>query len=74
MDADKVRELLRARAKGNQAAWARQHEMSPQYVSDVLIGRREPGDSILKALELERVVTYRRVSTNLADRIAELEG
>jgi hypothetical protein len=62
MNADKVRELLRAKANGNQAAWAREHGMSPQYVSDVLIGRREPGDTILKALRVERVVMYRNIS------------
>ena len=34
--------------------------VSQQYVNDVLKGRREPGESILKALGLERVVSYRR--------------
>lgn len=46
---------------GGQAAWAAAHGVSPAYVSDVLNGRREPGESILRALRLERAVTYKRV-------------
>ena len=47
MNSESVRELLRAKANGNQRRWALDHDISPQYVSDVLTGRREPGDSIL---------------------------
>ena len=57
--AEQVRDLIRAQANGNQAAWALQHELSPTYVSDVLTGRREPGRRILNALNLERVMLYR---------------
>lgn len=45
---------------GSRAAWAKQHDLSPSYVGDVLKGRRDPGEGILKALGLERAVTYRR--------------
>ena len=63
---DQVRALLRRECDkaGNQAAWAKAHGVSPAYVSDVLVGRREPGDAILRALGLERVVTYRRTKPN----------
>jgi hypothetical protein len=33
---------------------------APAYVNDVLNERREPGDKILEALGIERIVTYRR--------------
>ena len=32
--------------------------ISPQYLSDVIAGRRAPGAKILTALGLRRVVTY----------------
>ena len=59
MTVEQVRELIRKRAGDNQAAWAIKHEFSPSYLSDVLNGRREPGEKILKALGLEREHVYR---------------
>ncbi len=58
-----VLRLLRAACKewGAQKNWAEGHDISPQYVNDVLNGRREPGRLILSALGVERIVTYRRV-------------
>ena len=46
---------------GSPRKWALGHSILPQYVSDVLRGRRDPGPQILAALGLEKVVTYRRV-------------
>jgi DNA-binding transcriptional regulator YdaS (Cro superfamily) len=46
------------KAAGGQAAWAARHGLSASYVSDVLNGRRDPGESILRALGLARVVRY----------------
>lgn len=46
------------RAAGGQQVWAQQNGVSPAYVSDVLNARREPGDSILTALGLRKVVRY----------------
>lgn len=40
---------------------AKELDVSPQYLSDVLHRRREPGPAILKAIGVERVITYRRV-------------
>jgi len=45
---------------GNQTAFAKQHGMSLAYVNDVIKKRAEPGQKILDALSLEKVVTYRR--------------
>ena len=54
-------ELLRQRCAGKaKSAVAEEMQVSPQYLSDVLAERREPGPKMLDALGLERVVTYRR--------------
>jgi DNA-binding transcriptional regulator YdaS (Cro superfamily) len=63
MTLHQVLALLRRECEkaGGQAAWAKAAGVSPAYVSDILHGRREPGESILRALEMVKVVTYRRV-------------
>jgi DNA-binding transcriptional regulator YdaS (Cro superfamily) len=63
MTLDQVLALLRRQCDeaGGQAAWAKAVGVSPSYVSDVLVGRREPGAGILRHLGLVRVVTYRKV-------------
>lgn len=63
MKADDVRSLLRRAiaTESTAKAWADKNGVSPQYASDVLNGAREPGEAILKALGLERVVTYRKI-------------
>jgi transcriptional regulator with XRE-family HTH domain len=57
-------ELLRAAVDkaGTQTAFAKKHGISIAYVNDVLQGRRQPGDKILKALGLESQVTYRKAA------------
>ena len=47
---------------GSQYQWATKFKLSPAYVSDVVRGSRQPGEAILKALSLERVITYREVA------------
>lgn len=62
LTADGVRDLLRTRLMeygGEQQQFARELGVSPQYLSDVLHRRREPGDAILRGLGVERVVLYR---------------
>ena len=46
--------LLRdeCRKAGGQTAWARAHDVSKQYVTNVLHGWDRPGDKILAALGL----------------------
>lgn len=53
---DQVVDRLRAACAGagGQAAWGRQHGVSQQYVHDVLRGRRDPGDTVLRPLGLQR--------------------
>jgi len=54
-------EMLRQRCAGKaQSAVADEMGISPQYLSDVISRRRKPGQKVLKALGLERQVTYRR--------------
>lgn len=45
-------------AAGSQKAWAERHGLSPSYVNDVLNDRTPPGDAILSALGLRKVVRY----------------
>ena len=53
--------IRRAAAEaGTQVALAERLGVSQAYLSDVLNGRRDPGESILGPLGLERVVIYRR--------------
>jgi hypothetical protein len=63
MDIEKVTTLLRAECKraGGAKAWAAKNGPSAQYVSDVLVGRREPGPAILVPLGLRKVVAYQRI-------------
>lgn len=49
---DKIREA------GDQKTLAKQLGVSQGYLSDVLLGRREPADKILTRLGLRRVVTF----------------
>lgn len=49
---DKIREA------GDQKTLAKQLGVSQGYLSDVLLGRREPADKILTCLGLRRVVTF----------------
>ena len=60
MTIDDVRGLLRksCRAAGSQQAWAEKHKISPAYVSDVLVERRDPGPAILEALGLRAETVY----------------
>jgi hypothetical protein len=43
------------------AAWAKEIDVSTAYISDVWKGRRDPGEKLLKAMGLERVVEYRAI-------------
>lgn len=60
MTEQQVRDRLReaCRTSGGQKAWAGKHNISVPYVNDVLFGRRKPGELILSALGLRRVVSY----------------
>ena len=46
-------------ADGSAAAWAARVGISSAYVSDVRRGVRQPSPSVLQALGLQRVVSYR---------------
>lgn len=50
-----LREIEKA---GSQKNWAEKHRISPQYVHDLINGRRLPGKKILDALMLQRLVCY----------------
>jgi hypothetical protein len=68
MTADDVRKLLKAACDkaGSLRAWARAHDLSAPYVSDVLLGNRAPGPSICQALGIEAVkpaTAYRKAKS-----------
>lgn len=58
--ADQVRGILdrQCRDAGGQKAWADLHNVTPQYVCDVLQNRRGIGLAIAEALGLQRVTLY----------------
>lgn len=51
-----VIDRLRAACKavGGQKIWAARHGISFGYLNDVLNGRRPPGDSVLRTINLQR--------------------
>lgn len=57
---EQARGMLERQCKdaGGQSAWADLHNVSPQYVCDVLKGRRDVGAAISEALGLQRVIFY----------------
>lgn len=57
---EEVLDRLRAacREAGSQTAWAEANGISVAYVSDVVRGRRDPGDSVLRGLGLQREVRH----------------
>ena len=63
MKAETPLEALERRLKGRtQKALADELGISPAYLSDILLKKREAGPQVLDALGLTRVVTYQRVS------------
>jgi hypothetical protein len=60
MHVEEVVEKLKAACKdaGGQTAWGAAHGVSGAYVHDCVRGRRDPGESILRALGLQREVRY----------------
>lgn len=63
MDATAVRRLLQAQIDqaGSLRKWAKANDGDAAFACRVVNGEREPSDTILNALSLERVVTYRRM-------------
>ena len=60
LDSMEVCRRLSAACKeaGGQKDWAEMHGVSPAYVSSVLHARIEPGQAILSALGLAKIVRY----------------
>jgi transcriptional regulator with XRE-family HTH domain len=55
--------MLKAKLRTNtQQGLAKELGLSPQFLSDIVTGRRPPSIKLLEALGLERVVTYRRIN------------
>lgn len=61
---DEALDVVRAAitVAGTQKAFADYHQINPNLLTDVLRGRKTISKSILNAVGLERVVSYRRKS------------
>lgn len=73
MTADDVRKMLKRACEkaGSNRAWAAANDVTAAYVSDVLLGRREPGPSICAALGVERVVVQTVDYKQLSKRVSK---
>jgi hypothetical protein len=60
LTAEQVRDRLGKACEdaGSQAAWARAHGYSPQWVCDVLSGRREISEALANSIGLIRRIAY----------------
>lgn len=58
----RVRLQKRVIDRGYKSAFAKQVGISPQYLSDILAGKRAIPDKVLAAIGIERVITYRERS------------
>ncbi len=58
--ADNLRQILRHRceAAGGQKTWAALHQLSPQYISDVLNARREVSTKLAAKLGYSKKVFF----------------
>lgn len=57
-----IRLLREMKGSSSQTDLARRLNVSPMYVSDLLNGKRDPGEKVLVKLGLERVIRYKRVA------------
>ena len=62
MNINTFRALLKTMANeaGSQRLLAKKLGVSPMFICDILKGRREPGDKLLKALGMYKHVSIRR--------------
>jgi len=62
MTYDKLLDILSRKiaAAGGQSAFARKAGISPQYISEVLRWNKPIGPTLLNALGVEKIITYRR--------------
>jgi hypothetical protein len=63
IDLEDLRKHLRREVDraGGQVAWAKRHGLHPSTINKVLNEQRMPGRRLLGALNLRKVVAYRRV-------------
>lgn len=58
---EELRRIIRDDYGGVQRNFAKAHNVSQSYISDVLAGSREPGAKVLAAIGLRKVVVYERL-------------
>lgn len=63
LNVEQVRGLIKKRQGDRSASeFAKELGISPAYLSDVYLGRRDPGDKILSKLSIQRRVVYEQVA------------
>jgi transcriptional regulator with XRE-family HTH domain len=63
LNVEQVRGLIRKRQGERSASeFAKELGISPAYLSDVYLGRRDPGDKILSKLSIQRKIVYEQVA------------
>lgn len=62
---EQVREAIKIaiHMAGSQKAFAHQADISPQYLNEIVQGRKDISDKLLKWFGLERVVRYHNTNT-----------
>jgi hypothetical protein len=58
---NKLRDAVEKTEGHSARKWAAAHGVSSAYVSDVMLGKRDPGPAILVALGLYRYVDFRKI-------------
>lgn len=69
-----IQSIIDEQHEGVQAAFARAHGFSVAYLNDVMRERREPGQKILDAIGVEKVVVYQAKRSKPAAIYSSLES
>lgn len=58
---EETREKLRqaCRESGGQSAWCQKHGITAPFLSEILRGRRDPTERVVRLIGLERVMMFR---------------
>lgn len=54
-----IKALIDENYAGSQVAFAKNSGMSASYISDILKGRRDPGQKFLDAIGMKKIILYR---------------
>jgi transcriptional regulator with XRE-family HTH domain len=58
---EEMRRVIAEKFDGSQKKFAESCGISATYISDVLLGKRSPGDKVLAAIGYRTVVSYEKI-------------